>query len=102
MDDDVHGVQATIIDLGLARMDSHERDNSAVHWTTFEPEVFEGEGILFTHDNNAAYTHWYPLGDYQFDIYRLMRAHNGDSWKEYRPLTNVMVSPFVCDVCSSR
>lgn len=45
MDDDVYGVRATIIDLGLARMDSHEHDRAAVHWTTFEPEVFEGEGI---------------------------------------------------------
>ena len=44
-----------------------------VHWTPFEPEVFEGEG------------------DYQFDIYRMVRDHSGGSWKEYRPLTNVMV-----------
>ena len=31
-------------------------------------------------------------GDYQFDVYRMMREYNGDSWKEYRPFTNVMVS----------
>ena len=30
-------------------------------------------------------------GDYQFDIYRLMKEYNGNSWVEYRPLTNVMV-----------
>ncbi len=41
MDHDVHGVKATIIDLGLSRMDS---DNTNVHWTPFDDEVFEGEG----------------------------------------------------------
>jgi len=71
MDDYSSGVIATIIDLGLSRMDASP---IAVHWTPLEPEVFEGEG------------------DYQFDIYRMMRDHNGGSWEEYRPLTNVMVS----------
>jgi hypothetical protein len=33
------------------------------------------------------------LGDYQFDIYRLMRKHNGGRWADFRPLTNVMVCP---------
>ena len=70
MDNYSSGVIATIIDLGLSRMDASP---TGVHWTAFEPEVFEGEG------------------DYQFDIYRMMRNHNGDSWREYRPLTNVMV-----------
>ena len=70
MDNYSSGVIATIIDLGLSRMDASPTE---VHWTAFEPEVFEGEG------------------DYQFDIYRMMRNHNGDSWREYKPLTNVMV-----------
>lgn len=33
------------------------------------------------------------LGDYQFDIYRLMRKHNGGCWADFRPLSNVMVRP---------
>jgi len=33
------------------------------------------------------------LGDYQFDIYRLMRKHNGGRWADFRPLSNVMVRP---------
>lgn len=70
MDDYSSGVITTIIDLGLSRMNASPTE---VHWTPFEPEAFEGEG------------------DYQFDVYRMMRDHNGDSWKEYRPLTNVMV-----------
>lgn len=72
MDDDAHGVQATIIDLGLSRMD--DGSDAKVHWTPFDEEIFEGEG------------------DCQFDVYRMMRAHIGDSWKAYKPLTNVMVS----------
>lgn len=71
MDDFNSGVITTIIDLGLSRMNASQKK---VHWTPFEPEVFEGEG------------------DYQFDIYRMMRDHNGDSWEKYSPLTNVMVS----------
>jgi hypothetical protein len=31
------------------------------------------------------------LGDYQFDIYRFMRKHNGGSWADFHPLSNVMV-----------
>lgn len=34
-------------------------------------------------------------GDYQFDVYRMMRKHVGKSWETYRPLTNVMVRPLV-------
>lgn len=30
-------------------------------------------------------------GDYQFDVYRMMKEHNGQSWEDYRPFTNVMV-----------
>ena len=76
MDDPDHGVLVTVIDLGLARMDSHDAAGADVHWTPFDEETFEGEG------------------DYQFDVYRLMRLHNGDEWEEFRPLTNVMVSVF--------
>ena len=75
MDDPDHGVLVTVIDLGLARMDSHDAAGAGVHWTPFDEETFEGEG------------------DYQFDVYRMMRKHNGDRWNEFRPLTNVMVSP---------
>ncbi len=72
MDHDVHGVKATVIDLGLSRMETGEADG--LHFTVPDEEVFEGEG------------------DYQFDVYRMMKSHNGGSWRAYRPLTNVMVS----------
>ena len=92
MDHEKHGVKATIIDLGLARMDTHDRNKHKTHWTPFEDEVFEGRGIS---DSNYPMTH--PtnprVGDYQFDIYRMMKLHNRDDWVSYHPLTNVMVRP---------
>jgi serine/threonine-protein kinase haspin len=45
MDDESHGVKATLIDLGLARMDAGDgRGGEMVHYTKFEDEVFMGEG----------------------------------------------------------
>lgn len=45
MDDLGHGVQATVIDLGLSRMDAGDGDKGVeVHWTPFDDEVFMGEG----------------------------------------------------------
>jgi serine/threonine-protein kinase haspin len=67
MDDPSHGVETTIIDLGLARMSGGD----GVQWTPFDDEIFEGEG------------------DYQFDVYRMMKDGVGE---EYKPITNVMVS----------
>ncbi|KAI0276305.1 hypothetical protein BGY98DRAFT_986292 [Russula aff. rugulosa BPL654] len=71
MDHLVHGVKATVIDLGLARMDAGD-GSTDIRWTPLDEEIFEGEG------------------DYQFDIYRLMRKHNGGNWADFRPLSNVM------------
>ncbi|KAJ7490320.1 hypothetical protein B0H11DRAFT_1912306 [Mycena galericulata] len=73
MDDPVHGVCATVIDLGLSRMDAGDGSGGEmVHWTPFEEEIFMGEG------------------DYQFDIYRYMRDHNGNNWEAFNPLTNAL------------
>ncbi|KAF9569114.1 hypothetical protein CPC08DRAFT_813270 [Agrocybe pediades] len=73
MDDLSHGVQATVIDLGLSRMDAGDETNgNHVHWTPFDEEVFMGEG------------------DYQFDVYRMMRELTGDAWAEFHPFTNVI------------
>ncbi|KAJ3505662.1 hypothetical protein NLJ89_g7304 [Agrocybe chaxingu] len=73
MDDLSHGVQATIIDLGLSRMDAGDgSDGARVHWTPFDEEVFMGEG------------------DYQFDVYRMMRGLTGGDWESFHPVTNVL------------
>ncbi|XP_037327617.2 uncharacterized protein haspin [Pungitius pungitius] len=35
-------------------------------------------------------------GDYQFDIYRLMRQENGNNWSDYHPHTNVLWLRYLC------
>ena len=47
MDDPEHGVQATIIDLGLSRVNGSNKAD--VHWTPFDEEVFMGEGMPYEH-----------------------------------------------------
>lgn len=46
MDHLSHGIKATVIDLGLARMDARTSDDGSTetHWTPFDEEIFEGEG----------------------------------------------------------
>lgn len=45
MDHPVHGVQATVIDLGLSRMDAcGDGGATEIRWTPFDEEIFEGEG----------------------------------------------------------
>lgn len=73
MDDKCHGVQVTLIDLGLSRMDAGDGcGGEMIHWTPFDEEIFQGQG------------------DYQFDIYRMMRDQNNGKWEPFLPLTNVM------------
>ncbi|KAG2154994.1 uncharacterized protein EDB93DRAFT_1080979 [Suillus bovinus] len=72
MDDVRFGVKATVIDLGLSRMETTDAQGSKTYWTPFDEEIFEGEG------------------DYQFDVYRMMKEYNNDSWEGYQPFTNVI------------
>ncbi|KAI0307035.1 hypothetical protein B0F90DRAFT_1684585 [Multifurca ochricompacta] len=74
MDHQAHGVKATVIDLGLARMEAHIGNGSTeVRWTPWIKRHLKEK-----------------VRDYQFDIYRLMRKHNGDCWADFHPLSNVM------------
>ncbi|PPQ64615.1 hypothetical protein CVT24_008352 [Panaeolus cyanescens] len=73
MDDASHGIEATVIDLGLSRMDAGDgHGGDPIHWTPIDQEVFEGEG------------------DYQFDIYRMMRDMTNSDWQGFHPITNVL------------
>ncbi|KAL4076180.1 hypothetical protein J3A83DRAFT_4225444 [Scleroderma citrinum] len=72
MDDPHSGVKITIIDLGLSRMDATDCRGRMAYWTPFDEDIFEGEG------------------DYQYEIYRMMRVLNYGAWDEYQPFTNVM------------
>lgn len=92
MDDLSHGVQATVIDLGLSRMDAGDGHNGVrVHWTPFDEEVFMGEGKAYS-VLVVLHLPYDFLGDYQFDVYRMMRELIGDGWTEFHPFTNVIVS----------
>ncbi|XP_026160265.1 serine-rich adhesin for platelets isoform X2 [Mastacembelus armatus] len=70
------GVLVRIIDYSLSRL---EIDDLTVSCDiSKDEELFMGEG------------------DYQFEIYRLMRKENGNNWSEYHPHTNVLWLHYLC------
>lgn len=66
MDDLGHGVQATVIDLGLSRMDAGDgHDGNEVQWTPFDDEVFMGEGKLcFLSHPGLIQQNWWYMGSF--------------------------------------
>ncbi|KAL6092487.1 hypothetical protein STEG23_019216 [Scotinomys teguina] len=72
-----HGLQVNIIDYTLSRL---ERDGIVVFCDiSAEEELFTGEG------------------DYQFEIYRLMRKESRNHWGEYHPYSNVLWLHYLTD-----
>ncbi|XP_069857858.1 serine/threonine-protein kinase haspin [Dipodomys merriami] len=72
-----HGLQVNIIDYTLSRV---ERDGTVVFCDiSTDEELFTGEG------------------DYQFEIYRLMRRENNNCWDEYHPYNNVLWLHYLTD-----
>ncbi|KAM9769567.1 uncharacterized protein haspin [Menidia menidia] len=70
------GVLVRIIDYSLSRL---EIDDLTVSCDiSNDEELFMGQG------------------DYQFDIYRLMRQENGNNWNNYHPHTNVLWLHYLC------
>ncbi|XP_011610907.2 uncharacterized protein haspin [Takifugu rubripes] len=70
------GVLVRIIDYSLSRL---EIDDLTVSCDiSNDEEIFMGQG------------------DYQFDIYRLMRIENGNNWSDYHPHTNVLWLHYLC------
>lgn len=71
------GVQATIIDYTLSRINC----NGTVLFNDLskDPEMFQG------------------VGDYQFDIYRIMREDLNSDWSEYAPITNIRWLHYLLD-----
>ncbi|XP_019515364.1 PREDICTED: serine/threonine-protein kinase haspin [Hipposideros armiger] len=71
------GLQVNIIDYTLSRL---ERDGILVFCDiSMDEDLFTGEG------------------DYQFEIYRLMRKENNNCWGEYHPYTNVLWLHYLTD-----
>ncbi|KAM3624007.1 uncharacterized protein V6R79_018060 [Siganus canaliculatus] len=70
------GVLVRIIDYSLSRL---EIDDLTVSCDiSKDEELFMGQG------------------DYQFDIYRLMRQENGNDWSNFHPRTNVLWLHYLC------
>lgn len=70
------GVLVRIIDYSLSRL---EIDDLTVSCDiSNDEELFMGQG------------------DYQFEIYRLMRQENGNEWSSYHPYTNVLWLHYLC------
>ncbi|CAL8090555.1 unnamed protein product [Calicophoron daubneyi] len=63
------GIQVTIIDFTVSRL-CHEGNIVYVDMAG-SPEIFECEG------------------DYQFEIYRIMRDNNSNDWRPFHPITNL-------------
>ncbi|XP_006167658.1 serine/threonine-protein kinase haspin, partial [Tupaia chinensis] len=71
------GLQVNIIDYTLSRL---ERDGIVIFCDISKDEdLFKGEG------------------DYQFEIYRLMRKENNNCWGEYHPYNNVLWLHYLTD-----
>uniref|UniRef100_H2NSA1 Serine/threonine-protein kinase haspin n=1 Tax=Pongo abelii TaxID=9601 RepID=H2NSA1_PONAB len=71
------GVQVSIIDYTLSRL---ERDGIVVFCdVSMDEDLFTGDG------------------DYQFDIYRLMKKENNNRWGEYHPYSNVLWLHYLTD-----
>jgi len=71
------GLQVNIIDYTLSRL---ERDGIVVFCDISRDEdLFMGQG------------------DYQFEIYRLMRKENNNCWGEYHPYNNVLWLHYLTD-----
>ncbi|CAK6972198.1 uncharacterized protein haspin isoform X1 [Scomber scombrus] len=70
------GVLVRIIDYSLSRLEIDDLTVSCDIST--DEELFMGQG------------------DYQFDIYRLMRKENGNNWSNYHPHTNVLWLHYLC------
>ncbi|XP_066119083.1 serine/threonine-protein kinase haspin isoform X2 [Saccopteryx bilineata] len=71
------GLQVSIIDYTLSRL---ERDGIVVFCDiSMDEDLFTGEG------------------DYQFEIYRLMRKESNNCWGEYHPYNNVLWLHYLTD-----
>lgn len=72
-----NGVFASIIDFSLSRM---SKDGFIIYDDLGKyKDLFEGEG------------------DYQFDIYRMMKSHNNNDWEKFSPKTNVFWLHYLLD-----
>ena len=77
------GVETNIIDFSLSRLTS--QGITIFSDKTQDPTLFTAKGK----DK--------PGGDYQFDIYRMMRSHNKEDWETFNPKTNIFWLHYMLD-----
>ncbi|XP_063739014.1 uncharacterized protein haspin [Eleginops maclovinus] len=70
------GVVVRIIDYSLSRLE--------IDGLTVSCDISKDESLFM------------GQGDYQFDIYRLMRQQNGNNWSNYHPHSNVLWLHYLC------
>lgn len=76
-----HGIKATIIDYTLSRI--VYKNCCLFQDLAADPELFEA------------------MGDYQYDIYRLMRHKTKNCWAVFEPFTNVLWLHYIIDKITS-
>jgi len=77
------GVIASLIDFSLSRM--RRCQNVIYEDLSEDKDLFSGKGATM------------KGGDYQFDIYRKMREHNGNNWEPFNPKTNIFWIHYLLD-----
>ena len=80
---DTEGVTTNIIDFSLSRLTTE--GVTIFSDKTTDPTLFTAKGK----DK--------PGGDYQFDIYRMMKAHNKEDWERFSPKTNIFWLHYMLD-----
>ncbi|XP_050398344.1 serine/threonine-protein kinase haspin [Patella vulgata] len=77
-----NGVHVCIIDFTMSRL---MKDGLVIHCDLADDEtLFQGKG------------------DYQFDIYRLMKDHNENKWEAFQPYSNVLWIHYLTDAILKR
>ncbi|CAB4070515.1 GSG2 [Lepeophtheirus salmonis] len=78
------GIKATIIDFSLSRLTCQVKQDEPIFKDISKDEA------LFS-----------AVGDYQFEIYRLMRESNQNDWKSFTPYTNILWLHYLLDKLTS-
>ena len=73
---DTLGVETTIIDFSLSRLTSREENCTIFKNLAEDPTLFTAQGLK-------------AGGDYQFDIYRMMKQSNNNNWEQFNAKTNI-------------
>ncbi|RZB40203.1 uncharacterized protein BDFB_009022, partial [Asbolus verrucosus] len=77
IDVDTHGVEVTIIDFTLSRI--------------------EFDGVVIFNDLSLDNELFVAKGDYQFEIYRLMQQSNRNEWQHFEPYSNILWLHYILD-----